>query len=129
MMKTLSCIAVALAMTLAAGGSALAQACKPLPVERSGLKVDPLRLYDMSGQPKDWAAKASLPPTLNATDCGDRNYVMLVVAKTSYLVRKSDLTMPEIIDCECPVSRPSRTPGAPGLGDPKFCEAKKCLGR
>ena len=128
-MKTLWCVTMVLAMTLAGGGSALAQACKPLPVERSSLKVDPLRLYDMSGQPKDWAAKASLPPTLNATDCGDRNYVMLTIAKANYLVRKSDLSMPEIIECRCPTEKRSVTPGAPGLGDPKFCPAKQCLGQ
>ena len=128
-MKTFSSLTLALAVTLAATVPASAQACRPLTVPKSGVHVDALRLYDMSGKPADWAARTTLPAVLNVTDCGDPNYVMMQVAKTNFLVRKSDLTMPRIIECSCPTSKPSNTPGTPGLNDPVFCPAEQCLKR
>lgn len=122
MKRLLITILTAMAV-LAPAGATRAQACRPMPIVTSQLVVDGLMLFSLQGAPVDRAPKASLPPRLDATDCGDANYVMIQLAKGHYLVRKSDLKMPKIdVGCRCRAPAGAEELGTPGAGGAVYCE-------
>lgn len=122
MKRPLITILTAMAV-LALPGAAYAQACRSMSIITAQLNVDGLMLFSLQGAPVDRAPKASLPARLDATDCGDANYVMIPLAKSHYLVRKSDLNMPKIdVGCRCRAPVGATDLGTPGAGGAVYCE-------
>jgi len=122
MKRLLITILTAMAVLMPAGRSH-AQTCRSTPIITSQLNVDGLMLFSLQGAPVDRASKTSLPPRLDATDCGDANYVMIQLAKTHYLVRKSDLKMPKVdVGCRCRAASGAEELGTPGAGGGVYCE-------
>lgn len=130
-MKTsLSRVAFAFILLCVAGsGTAIAQSCRPIVLNMAKVSAESLKLFDLDGKAQGYLAKAALPASLPATDCGDPSYVMIEWRGGSYLLRKSDLTMPPIdTGCICPSLSPVGRPplGTPSIDTIKYCPVSQC---
>jgi len=119
-------IGVALA-TVCSATVARAEGCRTLSFTRSGVHVETIKLYDREGKLLGRVEKQALGADFQVTDCGDPVYVVLPYDNKGYLVRKAELTTPQMPDvclCLAPGSKPAL--GVPGGGDIKSCPVDRC---
>lgn len=110
-------------------GASLAQDCKPIVLNMTRVGGESVKLFDLGGKAQGHVAKTALPASLPATDCGDPSYVMIEWRGASYLLRKSDLTMPSIdTGCICPsLSLSGKTIlGTPAIETLRHCPVSQC---
>jgi hypothetical protein len=116
-------------LCMTGSGVAIAQDCRPIVLNMAKVGAESVKLFDLDGKAQGHLAKAALPVSLPATDCGDPSYVMIEWRGASYLLRKNDLTMPPIdTGCICPSLSPARRPilGTPGIETLRHCPVKQC---
>jgi hypothetical protein len=108
-------------------GAARAEGCRTLSLKTSGVHVETIKLYDREGKLQGRVERSALGADVQVTDCGDPVYVMLPYDNKGYLVRKAELTTPEMRDaclCLAPGSKPVL--GVPGAADIRSCPLDRC---